>query len=200
MIVGISTIKLIFAILASVLVVFAAYLPYIRDIFLKKTKPHAYTWLIWTITQGVALAGLFYGKGGWAELAFSVGTTLVFITFLLSLKYGTRNITKFDTIVLVITLLAIIVWFKMHNPLLAVFMVSAIDFLGYLPTFRKTFQEPWSETVVAWVVFCLTNILVIFSLNAYNLLTLTYLITISTANLIIVAICLIRRRAIHPIL
>jgi hypothetical protein len=59
-------IKSIFSALASVIIVIAYY-PYIRDIFLKKTKPHIYTWLIWAITTGTATMGLWQG-GGAVEL------------------------------------------------------------------------------------------------------------------------------------
>ena len=194
----INNIKLILSILASLLLVFAGDTIYLRDIFSGKIKPHVYTWLIWSITQGVALLGLLYGKGGWGGLALSISTLFVFIIFLVSLKYGTRNITKFDTITLIIALLAIIVWFQIHNPLLAVIMVSAIDFLGYIPSFRKTFYEPWTEAVFPWAIFFFANLFIIFSLSEYNLLTLTYLVTIETANLILIGICLTRREVVRP--
>ncbi len=116
--------------------------------------------------------------------------------FLLSLKYGTKNITKGDTVVLIAAFLAIIVWWQLHNPLLAVFMVSAIDVLGYLPSFRKTFAEPWTETPVSWAIFSLANIINILALSEYNFLTLTYLVAITAANLILLTICLARRRVV----
>ncbi len=45
--------KFIFAVVASSIGILA-YLPYLKDIFAGNTKPHAYTWLIWLITQGAA--------------------------------------------------------------------------------------------------------------------------------------------------
>ena len=189
-------IKLVFAICAVSIAIFGSFLPYLIDIFKKKTEPHIYTWLIWTITEGIATAGLIYGKGGWGALDLSLGTLFVFLIFLISLKYGSKNITKFDTIVLIVALLAIVVWIKMNNPLLAVIMVSVIDFAGYLPSFRKAFIEPWSETVLSWQMFVVGDILVILSLSEYNLLTLTYLGTITIANSMLVIICLVRRQII----
>jgi hypothetical protein len=193
MFIQISDIKLIFAIVAFLLTFFLAFLPYIRDILKNKTKPHIYTWFIWTITQGVATVSLFYGKGSWGALNLLISTFFVFIIFFLSLKYGTKNITKSDVIVLIIALLTIIIWIQVRSLLLAVFMVSVIDFMAYLPSFRKTFQEPWTETVSTWFVSTLGYMLIIFSLSEYNLLTLTYLITIIFANMIMVFICLTRR-------
>ncbi|MCL4405206.1 MAG: hypothetical protein M1361_01130 [Patescibacteria group bacterium] len=197
MIITWAGVKPIFAILSLITTLWAV-LPYLRDIFLKKTKPHAYTWLIWTITQGTAAAGLIYGKGGWGGLELVVGTALVFIIFLLSLKYGTRSITKSDTVVLIFALLAIVIWWQLHNPFLAVIMVSAIDFAGYIPSFRKTFYEPWTETPSSWAIFSLGNILNILALSQYNFLTLTYLITIIIANAVLLAVCLIRRQVVLP--
>lgn len=189
-------IKLLLAILAVIISIGGGYFPYLRDIFSKKTKPHAYTWLIWSLTCGTAVAGLFYGNGGWGAIALLVGTIFAFIVFLLSFKYGTKNITKGDTIILAAALLAIVVWWRLNNPWLSVLMVSIIDFLGYLPSFRKTFAEPWTETPISWAIFSITNILTIFALTQYNFLTLAYLIIVTGANLILLAICLLRRRVV----
>lgn len=189
-------IKFVLAITVSLIEIIGAFLPYLRDIFLKKTKPHAYTWLIWTITQGTAVAGLWYGKGGWGALALIIGTMFVFLIFLLSLKYGTRNITSGDKAVLIAALLAIVIWWQLHRPLLAVLMVCVIDILGFLPSFRKTFEQPWTETITTWAVFSLVDILNMFALRKYNFFTLAYLIVITTANITLFAICLLRRRVV----
>ena len=137
-----------------------------------------------------------HGGGGWGALALVVGTVLVFFTFLLSLKLGTRNITKADTIVLIAALFAVVVWWQLKNPLLAVMMVSLIDVVGYFPSFRKTFHEPWSETVVSWLAFSGTNVLSPLALGEYNVLTMTYLIAITTANLGLVMISISRRKVV----
>lgn len=190
-------IKIILAVISGLIVILVAFLPYFRDMFLRRTKPHVYTWLIWTITQGTAtVAGFWEGKGGWGMLALAIGTVFTAFIFLLSLKYGTKNITKGDSVVLVIALLAIIVWWQLKSPLLAVFMVSAIDFLGYIPSFRKTFEEPWTETSISWAAFSVSNFLSILALSSYNFLTLTFIITITVANIILLTICLLRRRVI----
>ena len=188
-------IKLFFAISAS-LIFFVSYVPYFRDIFAKKTKPHAYTWLVWAITQGTVAMGVWYGGGKFGFISFAVAVPLVVLVFLFSLHYGTRNITKADTSALVVALLAIVVWWQLRQPLVAVFMVTAIDLIGYFPTFRKSFEEPWSETMSSWTGFIIGNYLTILALDKYNVLTLTYLIAINFANIALVAICLMRRRVI----
>jgi hypothetical protein len=59
----------------------------------------------------------------------------------------------------------------LDKPILSITMVTAIDVLGYIPTFRKSYIEPWSETQIIWFLFTISNILAILSLSQYNLLT-----------------------------
>lgn len=188
-------IKSIFGIVAAVITL-VAFFPYIRDLLQGRTQPHIYTWLIWAITQSTAVAGIWYGGGGWGAVNLTTSTVFVFVIFILSFKYGTRNITAFDTVTFIAALGAIFVWWGLKNPVLAVLLVTAIDIAGYLPTFRKSLEEPWSETVATWAAFVVGNILSIFALDAFNILTLTYIVTIIVANLIVVAICLTRRRSV----
>jgi hypothetical protein len=194
MIFGIAwSVKALFGIISTLLAVLA-YPPYFRDIISRKTQPHAYSWLIWTITQGTATFALLYGGGGWGALGLVVGTFFVFMVFLLSLKYGTRNITFSDGVILGLAFLAVLVWWQLHQPLLAVLMVTAIDAFGFIPSLRKTFEEPWSETLWTWVVFVLSNVLGIIALQQYNFFTLTYISMLTIGNTLMVLTCFVRRR------
>ena len=185
--------KIFFALIATIIEV-VAYFPYLKDIFSLKTKPHAYTWLIWIITSGTAAIGVLYGGGRWGALGVIVGMFLISIVFLFSLKYGTKNITIGDTMILIAALCAIFVWWQLEQPLLAVTMVSIIDIFGYIPTFRKSYQDPWSETLIFWIAFVLSGIFAIMALSEYNILTTTYLIAVTFANASLVLFIFFRRR------
>jgi len=123
----------------------------------------------------------------------TAGTLLVAGVFFFSLRYGTKNITRSDTIILITAFLAIIVWWQLHQPLLAVLMVSVIDLLGYIPSFRKSYKEPWSETLISWAAFVASDIFALLALSKYNLLTMTYIISIIIANFGLFIFCLFRR-------
>lgn len=184
--------KLILGIITIVLVIIG-YIPYFKDIFANKTKPHLYTWIIWFLTQGTATIALIYGGGKFGSLGLIVGTVLVFIICGLSFRYGTKNITKGDTATLILALVAILVWWQLDNPLLSVFMVSAIDGLGYIPTFRKTWEDPSTETTSFWVIMAVVNVLTLLSNAEHNFLTMTYSIVLGVANTAMVFIILKRR-------
>jgi hypothetical protein len=180
--------------LVSVALVLYGYFPYIRDIFLKKTTPHLYTWLVWIITQGTATVAIWRGGGNYGVFGFVVGTALVLFVFLLSFKFGTKNIKRSDTIALLLALSAVFVWWQMNNPVLAVFMVSIIDGIGFVPTFRKSFEEPWSETLSFWFIMAVANVLILISIAEYNFLTVAYPVTLVIANFAVWGICFFGRR------
>jgi hypothetical protein len=187
--------RLVLSLIATGITIYG-YFPYFRDVFAKKTQPHMYTWLIWMITQGTATVGILKGGGGLGSIGWIVGTLLVVVMFLFTFKYGTKNIHPLDGWVLAAALSAIVVWWQLHNPMLAVIMVSVIDGLGYIPTLRKSFAEPWSETVLYWFLMALASLLTIASLEHLNLLTLLYPLTLGFANIIVCTTCYFRRKII----
>lgn len=97
---------------------------------------------------------------------------------------------------MVAALAAIVVWWQLHEPLFAVFMVAAIDVLGYIPSFRKSYHEPWSETLISWIAFVASDVFALFALNQYNLLTVTYISAIIIANFSLFLFCLMRRNLV----
>lgn len=187
--------KEILAILAIVATV-VAYVPYVYEILKLRTRPHAYTWLIWALTVGTAGAAALYGGAGWGAVPTILNAFLVFGIFLLSLKYGSSNVTRSDKAVLALALVAIIVWWQLESPLIALLMVTGIDAFGYIPTLRKMWVEPWSESLTSWGIFIVAPALVIASLGAYNILTVTYTLMTLIVNIGLVVMGIIRRRSI----
>jgi hypothetical protein len=187
--------KIISAILSAIILTIA-FFPYLRDMFRGRTKPHIYTWLLWSITQTTAVVGLWQGKGGIGAIGLTIGVFFVFFILILSLKYGTKDITKSDTFVLALAILAIFVWWQLKNLTLAVFMVSLIDALSYIPSYRKSWNNPWSETLFSWICFFVGDVFAVFALDSYNLLTLTYLVTIIVCNFVFIMLCVLRKRKI----
>jgi hypothetical protein len=172
----------------------ACFLPYVRDILRLTTKPHSYTWLIWTILQSIAVAGMWSEGAGIAVIPLIIGASLCALTFLLSLKYGTTDIKPFDTFCLVGALLALAVYLFLHDPLLSVILVTLIDFSAFLPTLRKTFVAPGTETASTHLMSGISNAFAIGALASFNPTTLIYLPAIMTMDLILGFLVLLRKK------
>ena len=190
--------KLFFGIASSIAAVFI-FIPYIQDIFRNKTKPHAYSWLIWSILLTVGVAAAFKEGAGYGAWASTINAALCLSVFFLSLQYGTKNITRFDTICLLGALLAIALYLLLADPLLAVIVVALIDFVGFLPTMRKGYAEPWTETPSAFAIATLANSLSLFAIQNYTIVTVLYVATLVLTNAMMLAILLARRRQVERI-
>jgi len=185
--------KIILGLLATILAIFSFY-PYLKDIFKKKTKPHAYSWLIWSIIQGVGVLAMLEGGASFGSMGLAVGTLLTFVIFLLSFKYGTRNITKIDTALLLACLVIIVVWLNQEDPLWAVVLVSLVDTIAYIPTYRKTYLNPQTETLFSYVMWVIANILSIMAMAHYSLVTMLYIGTLTVTDFLMVLLLTFKGR------
>jgi hypothetical protein len=185
------------ATILSMLLGGAAFLPYLFGIHKDTTRPHPYTWLILGLTQATATAGLFAGHAGFIAYGFLGGTCMTAIIFLLSLRHARENVARGDTLILVAAIIAIAMWWILDHHRTAIFMVSIIDFLAYVPTMKKAWREPKSESALAWALFALSFLFALLALESYNLLTVPYLIAVLLADTII-ATLIYARRAMPP--
>src|ERR1017187_949582 len=93
------------------------------------------------------------------------------IIFLLSLKYGFKNIRRIDTYCLIIALVGIIPWLLTKDPTISVVIAVSIDLFAFSSTVRKTWNEPKTETPTLYGMNVLRHIVTLFSFEAYNVAT-----------------------------
>lgn len=172
---------------------------YIRSVLSGKTKPHFYTWIIFTILTAIAFLAQIVdnaGPGAWmmAATALSCGLTAV-----LSLKYGDMERTRSDKIALAASLFAILPWLLTKDPLLSVVMISLIDAVAMFPTIRKSWYRPFQENLPAFWIAIFKNLIALFALTNFTLTTSLYLISVCVINGSLIVVCLYRRRTVNPI-
>lgn len=189
--------KFIFGIISGVLAI-ASFIPYIYDIFRGKTKPHLFTYLVWFITESTAVAAIWVAGGGFGLIGPLLTLVGVIVVLLLGVKYRTKNVKVVDYIALFAALAGIATWWITDNPLYSVIVVSLVDLFGYIPTFRKTYEEPWTETVLTWSMAALALIFALLAIEEYSLVTVLYLATLLLCDVIIVSISYIRRPLVTP--
>lgn len=158
-------------IIAGVLAI-GGYIPYIYSILAGKTQPNRATWFIWTIVGGL-LAFSYIAEGDqhsiWLPLGYFVGPLMV---ALLSLRYGYAEWTKLDTICIVAAIISVIPWILSDNATLTLLINVIIDSTGAIPTLVKTFREPETEDLTAWLIFFIANTLQLFAISMWNLAAL----------------------------
>jgi hypothetical protein len=179
--------KIIFGAIAAILALFSSFL-YIKDIFRGNTKPHTYTWLIWAIVTTIAFLGQWVSGGGPGSWATGVAALVTLFTLLLSLRggYGTKDITKFDKICLIFSLVAILPWLLVDSVLWSVILATAIDMIAFFPTMRKTWHAPGSESLGSMYVDAIKHTLSIFSMTSYSLVNCIFPASVLITKFIII--------------
>ncbi len=178
----------------SIVIIIPQVYVYIKSILDGETKPHIYTKIIWFILTGIWFI-IQLENAGWPWAWVMWATCLVQLsTLILALKYWTKDITKFDTSLLILAIICIPIYLWIGNKIYALVFIIFIDFFWYIPTLRKTFKAPESESLLAWNISTLKYIISLFALLEYSFYTMAYPIFLIIANLILIWIMIIRRK------
>ena len=182
----------------AVILTVAAYIPYYRDILRGKTHPHVYSWSLWAVLTAI-LAGLQLqgGAGTAAWVTVVVGILCVGVVGL-SLRKGKRDITTTDSIVAGLALVAIVFWLLADKPLVSTVLAITADMLAFIPTVRKTYHRPYSETLSMYVTNVIRFMLAFAAIETYTLLSAAWIITWVIANALFSAMLIVRRAQVGP--
>ncbi|MBI5745091.1 MAG: hypothetical protein HY952_11150 [Elusimicrobia bacterium] len=170
---------------------------YFTSIFRGRTRPHAFSWLIWAAISGIGFAAQVAegaGPGSWAR-GFSAATCLVLAV--LGYYKGEKNITRGDWLTLAVAFSAIPLWVATKTPVWSVFIVCIIDTIGYTPTIRKSWHKPGEETPVSYFISTACAASAILAVENYTLSTWLYSAVLVATNSAMGAIILARRSAVR---
>jgi hypothetical protein len=156
-------------------VALVAYVPYLIDMFKGKNKPHLYTWIsIFIVTAVVAYIQVIGGAGVGAIptiLGVFVDGVILFYCF----RFGTKDVVFMDKVCLGITLVGVVAYAALNSrPVVSLAIVTAAEMISFIPTFRKTRNDPYSESLPSYYLLMLKLSLILVALEKYNLLTVSY--------------------------
>lgn len=178
----------------SVVVSLTGYGNYLWSIYKKRTKPHIFSWLVWSILMAIVFLAQLSGKGGAGSWVTGASAAMCLVIALAALKQGEKSITRSDWLAFIGALIAIPLWRFTQNPLTAVIVATAIDGLAYYPTFRKSHAKPYEENYQTYCLDITKWIVSLFALENYSSITLIYPLFLITANFTLVVLILMRRR------
>jgi hypothetical protein len=187
--------KTILAIIA-VVIGLIGYVPYFRDIFLGKTKPHVFSWSVWGLLGTIAFFAQLSRGGGVGTAATALTAIGCFIIAGLAIAQKDKQIAMFDWIALAGAIFGITLWIMTKNPLLAVICVTVADTIGFLPTYRKAYFKPNEETPTQFIFASVKWVVSTLALTAFNPTTLIYPVVLIFTNGIFALMVLIRRHII----
>lgn len=90
-------------------------------------------------------------------------------------KFGTKDVVFIDKVCLAISVIGVILFALLYNyPLISLAIVTVAEVTSFIPTFRKTYNDPYSESLPSYYLLMIKLALILVALETYNLLTASY--------------------------
>ncbi|WP_449277314.1 hypothetical protein [Leucobacter sp. GX24907] len=134
-----------------------------------KVRPNLVTWSLWAAAP---LIGFFaqldsgVGMPSLQTLGSGLGPLIVFIAALLT-RHGRVRVTVFDIWCGVFALIALIAWITAGDARYAVFLAIIADGVAAIPTFRKAWHDPNSESVFLFVLTVLGSVITLLTMTSW---------------------------------
>jgi hypothetical protein len=183
-----------FAILAGIIALAAA-ASYASDTLKGRNQPNRVTWAMWTVApmitfaaqidQGVGLQSIFTFSGGFGPL-------LVLIASFVNPNAYWR-LTSFDLVCGLMSLAAIVLWAITGKGLVALVLSVVADFFAAVPTIKKSYQVPASESGYPFLLGVVAALITVLTIKEWTLADSAFGVYVLVADGLIAGLVLIPR-------
>lgn len=178
----------------AIALTFAAFVPYIQSIRQDRTRPHVFSWILWGITTLVAFLAQLADNGGVGAWPTGVsGAVASYIALLAYQKKADISITRSDWFFFVTAMSSLPLWYITTDPLWAVVILTSVDILAFVPTFRKSWLQPYDEQLTLYVIVIIRNLFSLFALEHLSLTTILFPSAMTVACVLFIIMVLHRR-------
>lgn len=158
-------------------------------------KPSLTYWILAEIAMIlIALSSFALGDRTTLWIAVAYATTQIIIIGM-ALRYGYVALAPLDRNLMILAMLSVGLWWYTKNPLYALVINVGIDASGYIPLFKKIYNEPKSEDLIYWSIAAFACVLNMFAVGSLTFSTVLYPWYLGIVNLS-VFIILIRHKIV----
>lgn len=183
--------------LSTIVLGIVSYGFYFHSIFKKYTRPHAITWLIWAVLNGVMFVSQQSNgaaAGSWITGMSAVAACLIFV---LAVVYGEKSVTALDWYCMLGALVSMLFWLKFQHGIGSVLLASMTFTLGFIPTFRKSFTKPGQEPTLTFALNGLKFLIALYALGSFTIVTALYPAVVASINFGFVGYVVYRRSKVR---
>ncbi len=170
------------ALLAGVITLIAV-VPYVRDMLRGTTRPNLVSWGLWTLIHIIFISAQFSAGASWSVVLPLVELFTVGGVFMLGLAgYGYKKYGPLDLVCLAVAIAAIVLWQLTQEPLAALILSVVADIIATIPTLKKSYLDPHSETPLAYFLIVISAIVAGASTTLFDLPNLIWPVYIFAIN------------------
>ncbi len=185
--------ELLFVII-SILILWIGNFFYLRDILVGRSFPHPISYGIWFVLIGFNTY-ILAGEKEWYSFSIGLFNTLTCIIYAGFGIYCFSKIRKngFDYFCLFLSFLLIAYWLWTRNNSNTIILTIIIDLIASLPTLKKAWLQPWTETISLYFSSFLVAALTILSLKTLTFDATAFWVYLIFINTSIINVCIFRR-------
>jgi len=161
---------------------------YIRDTLGGKSKPNRVSWSLWALTPLIGTAAALAAHADvWVTIRIFLAGFIPLLVFVASFinRQSYWKLTVFDAICGACALLALIIWGIADSPRMAILLAAIGDGFATLPTIRKAWAHPDTETGITYFTSFIAVLLVLPSIPVWNIENSAFQIYLLISNICI---------------
>jgi hypothetical protein len=185
--------ELFFTLMSTGIYLFGA-IPYWRDVYHGRTLSHIFSSWIWLILVWFNTYILWKNQEFYAFIPGILMTVSLFMGTIVWYFHMRRiSINWFDYFCLILAICGLIYYFFSLNTYYTIILTIIIDILAFLPTIKKWWLQPWSETTIIYFLWWLNQVFTLLAIQGTSTENILFWIYLLIANMSF-AIAIIYRR------
>lgn len=161
---------------------------YIRDTLKGTTTPNRVSWFLWAVTPLIGTAAALAAHADiWASVRVFLSGFLPLIVFIASFfnPQGYWKLGVFDIACGACSATALVVWGIADAPRMAILFAAIGDGFASLPTLRKAWLNPETETGITYLASLVATLLVLPSIPRWNIENSAFQIYLIVSNVLL---------------
>lgn len=169
---------------------------YIYDTIKGVTRPNRVSQSLWAIAPLIGVGAAISSGADWMTTVRTFMAGFVPLTILIASfanKNGYWKTTKFDYFCGMFSILALVLWLVIDLPVYAVLLAAIADLFAAIPTIKKSWTNPESETGIAYVLSLISVLIILPTIKVFDIQNTAFQIYLLLVNVIII-FCIYRKR------
>lgn len=179
---------IILVIISIILSIYGSY-RYIFDTLKGTTRPNRVSQGLWVIAPLIGVGAAISSGASWLTTVrtFMAGfIPLIILIASFANKIGYWKTEKFDYFCGLFSIIALIAWLVIDVPVYAVLLAAIADFFAAIPTIKKSWTNPESETGIAYVMSSLSVIVILPTIKVFDIQNTAFQIYLLLVNIILI--------------
>ncbi len=162
---------------------------YIYDTIKGTTRPNRVSQGLWAVAPLIGVGAAISSGADWMTTVRTFMAGFVPLTIFIASftnKNGYWKTTKFDYLCGLFSVIALVLWLIADLPVYAVLFAVLADFFAGIPTVKKSWTNPESETGTAYIMSLFSVLIILPTIKVFDIQSSAFQIYLLLINVVII--------------